>query len=186
MTHLELVQSKLLRMEATALFAQIEQLVGPCTRSISDYRAYLYMPREIAGIPVDVYFEREAHIAPAAVPGAPALDSRPRNLWVMNIEIEGRGNESHLLPVLETLKAEGYDVGMGSENLDRQMKFSLGLYGAAQMRLFVRPASDMPVFDSILRLVRFTDPVSADRAASPDDDYGFDDGVLFGDWQTWK
>lgn len=170
----ELIQTKLMRMEATALFAQIETEVGPCLKSISDYRAYLYLPRQIAGIAVDVYIEREAHIGRVG-----------ENWWVMNIELEGKEAEVAVLRALESLRTEGYDVGTGSENLDRQMKFSLGLYGAAQMRLFVSPSLAMPVFDSMLRLIRFTQPRSADEADT-EDDYGFDDGVVFGDWQTWK
>lgn len=173
MTHAEQIQSKLLRMEATALFAQIEQAIGPCQHSISDYRAYLYAPRQIGNIPVDMYIEREAHIGQVG-----------ENWWVMNLEIEGKERETELLRLLEPLRTEGYYVGTGSENLDRQMRFSLGLYGAAQMRLYVSPALSMPVFDSLLRLVAMTQPASVTDAE--DDDYGFDDGVLFGDWQTWK
>lgn len=173
MTRDEQIQSKLLRMEATALFAQIEQAIGSCTHSISDYRAYLYAPRQISGIPVDMYIEREAHIGKAG-----------ENWWVMNLEIEGKERETELLRALEPLRAEGYYVGTGSENLDRQMRFSLGLYGAAQMRLYISPALTMPVFASVLRLVNLTEVPTT--AGSDDEDYGFDDGVLFGDWQTWK
>lgn len=173
MTHAEQIQSKLLRLEATALFAQIEQAIGPCTHSISDYRAYLYAPRQIRGIAVDMYIEREAHIGLAS-----------ENRWTMNLEIEGKERETELLRLLEPLHAEGYSVGSGSENLDRQMRFSLGLYGAAQMRLSISPALTMPVFPSILRLVSLTDAIIS--TDPHDDDYGFDDDVLFGDWQTWK
>lgn len=173
MTHAEQIQSKLLRMEATALFSQIEQAIGACTHSISDYRAYLYAPRQIEDIPVDMYVEREAHI------GKPG-----ENWWVMNLEIEGKERETELLRLLEPLRQEGYYVGTGSENLDRQMRFSLGLYGAAQMRLYISPALTMPVFQSMLRLVSMTEPLSTQQA--DEDDYAFDDGVLFGDWQTWK
>lgn len=174
MTHAEQIQSKLLRMEATALFAQIEQQIGPCTHSISDYRAYLYAPRLIADIPVDMYIEREAHIGQVG-----------ENWWVMNLEIEGKERETELLRWLEPLRQEGFYVGTGSENLDRQMRFSLGLYGAAQMRLYVSPDLHMPVFQSVLRLISLTQAPSGTPSA-PDDDYGFDDGVVFGDWQTWK
>lgn len=174
MTHEEQIQSKLLRMEATALFAQVEQTIGPCTHSISDYRAYLYAPRQIGGIVVDMYIEREAHIGRVG-----------ENWWVMNLEIEGKERETELLRLLEPLRAEGYDVGSGSENLDRQMRFSLGLYGAAQMRLYISPGLTMPVFASMLRLIAMTEPC-ATQDSSEEDDYAFDDGVLFGDWQTWK
>lgn len=174
MTHDEQIQSKLLRMEATALFAQIEQAIGPCTHSISDYRAYLYAPRQIGDIAVDMYIEREAHIGKIG-----------ENWWVMNLEIEGKERETALLHLLEPLRAEGYDVGAGSENLDRQMRFSLGLYGAAQMRLYISPSLTMPVFSSILRLVSMTEP-PVGTEAEQDEEYAFDDGVLFGDWQTWK
>lgn len=174
MTHNEQIQSKLLRMEATALFAQIEQAIGPCTHSISDYRAYLYAPRQIEGVPVDMYIEREAHIGKVG-----------ENWWVMNLEIEGKERETELLRRLEPLRQEGYYVGVGSENLDRQMRFSLGLYGAAQMRLYISPALTMPAFASMLRLVALTEPPSSQEQES-DDDYAFDDGLILGDWQTWK
>lgn len=177
MTKQEQIQSKLLRMEATALFAQIDAMLGTVTiHSISDYRAYLYRPMNYRGISVDLYLEREAHVGKAG-----------DNLWSLNIEVEGKERQCRVLALLEPLRTEGYDISEGSENLDRQMKFSMGLYGACQQRIFVKPRVTMPVFESVMRLMHY---MEEGRTADLPDDETNDDtdfpDVIFGDWQTWK
>lgn len=174
MTHAQQIQSKLLRMEATALFARIEERMGQtCVHSISDYRAYVYLPMTLSGIPVELYLEREAHIG-----------SVGENRWNYHFEVEGRQHKTDLLAVLDGLRSRGYELTSGSENLDRQMRFSMGLYGACQMSLTVRPDIHSEAIGAALGLLDFLLPLRTETTVTNEED-DFPD-LIFGDWQTWK
>lgn len=175
MTHTQQIQSKLLRMEATALFARVEERLGQtCVHSISDYRAYVYLPMTLSGIPIELYIEREAHVG-----------SVGENRWLYHFEVEGHQHKTDLIALLEPLRRMGYELTSGSENLDRQMRFSMGLYGACQMRLTIRPEVASEPIRMVLQMLDFLLPLKTENSVqeSPEDDFP---EVIFGDWQTWK
>ncbi len=185
------IASKLLRMEANALFATVQvhtncdqwwffaearaaHLPIPMDKHISDYRAWMSIDYQLCSIPVSLYLERELHQS-----------------WTFTIHVEGKANEKLILEWLTDLTKEGFDIGDGNENLTRQMNFSLGLYGACLMHIVLYPPQDKSVMDSTMALLNYLDSINRAHPqkisiATEDDDYGFDDNVLFGDWQTWK
>lgn len=183
MTERELqIQSKLMRLEATALFAKITMQLESISRArninkgISAYSAWLRLDYSLAGIPLEIYIERELHSA-----------------WKYTLHVEGKEREHYLMELLQPLREAGFEVSDGNENLTRQINFSLGLYGACQMHILIRPSDAMPVMEAPATLLRImeqintdTTPVVTDPELADDDTYGFDDGVIFGDWQTWK
>jgi len=193
------IQSKLLRMEAQAVFSCMEESIRGdrwwffrearrvgypyrVDKSMSDYRSWMRMDYWICGIPVDIYLEREIH-----------QERVGKNQWTCSIYVEGKGRETELQNHLQPLKELGYEVGSGNENLERQMNFSLGLYGACQMHVIIYPRADSSAIGSMMTLFDFLDEKNRNvgmplRSREQDDanEYDFDDNVIFGDWQTWK
>lgn len=197
-----------MKMEATALFAalraqtqtarwwyfaEMRRLGRPVAleQSLSPYRASLRWDYLFCGIDCQVFLEREAHA------GGPA-----GNLWVLSVSgIEGKVNALTLHDHLKPLQQQGFYLPNGNENLERQMNFSLGLYGSCLMHVDVHfPAELRPltaaltVLDlldagnhagtpSLAEVLQTLDERRAQNLASADDE---DPDVIMGDWQTWK
>lgn len=200
--------SLLLKLEATSLFAsvrahadhgrwwyfsQMQQLGRPVRldQSISPYRASLNWDYLFCGIDCQVFLEREVH------------ESRlGENLWHLSFSgIEGKVNALAIHDHLKPLQAEGYYIPNGNENLERQMNFSLGLYGACLMHIDVRFPATQPPLPCVLRVLDLLEqhnqqdhtPLSqhlADldqrRAQLMQQDADQDPDIMMGDWQTWK
>lgn len=185
-------------MEATALFARLTTAAQADTwaffteargmnypqridQSISAYRAWLRMDYCLAGIPFEIYMENGVSERDTRIPA-----------WSYSLAVEGKEHEVELMQYLQGLTDLGFDISAGNENLERQMNFSLGLYGACLMHILVRPPQSMSAVEAAWSFMTYMDdqykkhPVALPVADSQDDDYGFDDGVIFGDWQTWK
>lgn len=193
-----LVNSKLLRMEATALFARIGQAAAGdrwwffaearrvhypsrIDQSISAYRAWMRLDYSLSGVPIEIYLERDA-------------ETLRTSGWNYSIYVEGKGRETQVLDMLKPLSDAGYRISNGNENLERQMNFSLGLYGACLQHIVITPPSDGRI--ALEAAMAFMDALDAINRSlgcelvvpdtQDDDDYGFDSDVIFGDWQTWK
>jgi len=196
-----------MKMEAMSLFAQIRsqaqtdrwwyfsemrQLGRPVRldQSISAYRASLYWDYVFRGIECQIYLEREAHVGQVG-----------EDMWTLSISgIEGKVNALTLHDYLKPLQAEGYYIPNGNENLERQMNFSLGLYGACLMHVDVKfPISQPPipcalhVIDTLEKansssgepLADILKKIESEREShvSDADD---DTDIIMGDCQTWK
>lgn len=201
-------QSSLMKLEAMALFAGVRahtstdrwwyfaemRRVGRPVRldqSLSPYRASLYWNYLFLGIDCQVYLEREALI------GRPGED-----MWKLSFSgIEGKVHALTLQDHLKPLQQEGFYIPNGNENLERQMNFSLGLYGACLMHVDVHFPTNQPPLPCVLRVL---DLLEADnrsqslpieqllqalderRASLLAQDEEEDPDVMMGDWQTWK
>lgn len=201
-------QTNLMKLEAMALFASVraqaatnrwwyfEQrraLLKPVRidQSISPFRASLFFDYIFCGIECQVFIEREAHVGKLG-----------ENMWSISISgIEGKVNALTLHNHLKSLQSEGYYIPNGNENLERQMNFSLGLYGACLMHVDVKFPTNQPPISCALHVL---DTLEAANAAYPvplaetlaaiemqhkaqqeaDDDDNPD--IIMGDWQTWK
>lgn len=201
-------QSALMKMEAMSLFASLKaharsqrwwyfremRSLGRTVnldQSISPYRASLHCDYVFAGIDCQLYVEREAHV------GKPGED-----MWTISFSgIEGKVNALTIQEHLKPLQADGFYIPNGNENLERQMNFSLGLYGACLMHVDVKFPPNQPALPSALKVLDLIDNenekstpslqevlLEVDRrraellAADSDDD----PDVMMGDWQTWK
>lgn len=185
-------------MESTALFARLTSAIDDglwaffvdaravgyphrVDKSVSHYRAWLRMDYCLAGIPFEIYMENGVSERDTRIPA-----------WSYSLAVEGKEHEVELMQYLQGLTDLGFEISAGNENLERQMNFSLGLYGACQMHILVRPPQSMSAVEAAWSFMSYLDeqykkhPETLPIADSQDDDYGFDDGVIFGDWQTWK
>ena len=201
-------QSSLMKLEAMALFAGAKaqlasnrwwyfaemRRVGRPVRinqSISPYRASLYWDYLFLGIDCQVYLEREAH---ASRPG--------EDLWKLSFSgIEGKVHALTLQEHLKPLQQEGFYIPNGNENLERQMNFSLGLYGACLMHIDVHFPSNQPPLPCFLRILDLLEKHNQEssftieqmlqalddkRASLLAQDEDEDPDIMMGDWQTWK
>lgn len=200
-------RSAIMKMEAMTLFANIRSqaatkrwwyfremnAMGRTVRldqNISSYRASLHWDYIFRGIECQVFLEREAHV------GQPG-----ENLWTLSFSsIEGKVNALTLHDYLKPLQDEGYYIPNGNENLERQMNFSLGLYGACLMHVDVKFPIDQPpvacalhVLDHIEKanesageqLPNIISKLENEKAnLSNEEDENPD--IIMGDWQTWK
>lgn len=201
MTDKELAKrSNMLKMEATILFTQIRNqqessrwfffeearrqgFSTQLSQSISPYRASLHFRYVHAGILLDAYLEREAHVGEMG-----------EDMWLLSFPgIEGKTQAHQLREHLSNLKNEGFDIPNGEEYLDRQMNFSLGLYASCLMRVDIKfpiHRPPFPCFCQVLDLLeRYETQEECDyhaleRSSQTDDEETPD--ILFGDWQTWK
>ena len=201
-------RTTLMKMEAMSLFANIRaqanterwwyfrelKKLGKPVRieqSISAYRASLYWDYIYKGIECQVFLEREAHVG-----------NLGENLWTLSFSgIEGKVKALTLQEALKPLQAEGYYIPNGNENLERQMNFSLGLYGACLMHVDVKFPIDQPPLTCALHVLDIIDQANAEDSEpmsmiinrldkekanhqTSDDDEESD--IMMGDWQTWK
>ena len=201
-------QSNLMKLEAMALFAGVKahvstnrwwyfsemRRVGRPVRldqSISAYRASLSWNYLFLGIDCQVFLEREALM------GRPGED-----LWTLSFSsIEGKDHAATMHDHLKPLQEKGFYIPNGNENLERQMNFSLGLYGACLMHVDVRFPTNrppLPCFIEIMDLIEednrkeskpleeilheLDEKKSKSLAADEDDN----PDIIMGDWQTWK
>lgn len=200
-------RTTLMKMEAMSLFANIRaqanterwwyfrelKALGKPVRieqSISPYRASLYYDYIYKGIVCQLFLEREAHVG-----------NLGENLWTLSFcGIEGKVKALTLQETLKPLQAEGYYIPNGNENLERQMNFSLGLYGACLMHVDVKFPIDQPPLTCALHVLDIidqsnatdSDPISLildrldkEKANHPTSDDEESD-IMMGDWQTWK
>lgn len=201
-------QSSLMKLEAMALFAAAKaqlssnrwwyfaemRRVGRPVRidqSISPYRASLFWDYLFLGIDCQVYLEREAH---ASRPG--------EDLWKLSFSgIEGKVHALTLQDHLKPLQQEGFYIPNGNENLERQMNFSLGLYGACLMHVDIHFPSSRPPLPCFLRILDLLEQYNQEstisieqmlqaldekRASLLAQDEDEDPDIMMGDWQTWK
>lgn len=201
-------QSNLMKLEAMALFAAVKahastrrwwyfsemQRVGRPVRleqSISPYRASLSWNYLFLGIDCQVFLEREALL------GRPGED-----LWVLSFSgIEGKDHAATLHDHLKPLQQQGFYIPNGNENLERQMNFSLGLYGACLMHVDVHFPADrppLPCFLQVMDLIetsnrtgsapieRILSQLDEKRASLLAADEDENPDIIMGDWQTWK
>ena len=195
-------------MEAMALFAgvrahaaserwwyfrEMRRLGRPVRleQSLSPYRASLYWNYIFQGIDCQAYLEREALM------GRPGED-----MWKLSFSaIEGKVHALTLQDHLKPLQQEGYYIPNGNENLERQMNFSLGLYGACLMHVDVHFPSQQPPLPCLVRIMDLLETDNAlyptpleqilhdldeHRASLLAQDEDEDPDIIMGDWQTWK
>ena len=200
-------QSAVMKLEAMALFAAIKaqaqtqrwwffSQMRNCGRavrfeqSVSSYRASLHFDYIFCGIDCQIYIEREVH---SSLTSASA--------WTLSFSgIEGKDHALTIQNALKPLQDEGYDIPNGNENLERQMNFSLGLYGSCLMHVDVKfPPHQSPQL-AALRVLDLIDSVNRTGTPSLDDvlrnldllraaSINSDDDnpdIIMGDWQTWK
>lgn len=194
------IKSKLMKFEAVALFAGVRAEIESerwqyfrearkqdfpysLAQNISAYRASLNFTYVYQDISTIVYLEREAHI------GKPG-----ENLWTLSFScIEGKTQALVIANALSELKEKGYYIPNGNENLERQMNFSLGLYGSCLMHvdiLFPTHLTPLSCFCEVMDCIEQKNSLRTqnlkaimERDNVIDDD---DDILIMGDWQTWK
>ena len=197
-----------MKMEATALFAAIKaqakssrwwyfaemQRLGRAVvfeQSISSYRASLHWDYLFDDIDMQIYLEREAHIGKIG-----------ENRWTLSCSgIEGKIKALKLQEHLKLLQQEGFYIPNGNENLERQMNFSLGLYGACLMHVDIVFPVHQPPLPCVFKVLDLLDQenkkstpsleealneLSARQAAAQATDSDDDQDIMMGDWQTWK
>lgn len=200
-------RSAIMKMEAMTLFANIRAQAGTerwwyfremkalgravhLDQSLSTYRASLHWDYIFRGIECQVFLEREAH-----------MGNLGENLWTLSFSsIEGKVKALTLQDFLKPLQAEGYYIPNGNENLERQMNFSLGLYGACLMHVDVKFPIDQPPVACALHVLDVLEKANADygvplaeiladleiEKANLATDEEEDPDIMMGDWQTWK
>lgn len=195
------VSSNLLKLESTALFtcfkAQIQsdrwaffRHARECgypinvIQTISPYRASLhfaYVFESTMTLVSDVYLEREVE----------------HEVWHLSFTgLQGKAESILLNDTLKPLADQGYYIPNGNENLERQMNFSLGLYGDCLMHVDIHfPNGKSPiacvdeVFDHLEKYTNQSMDLIAIQQSQTDlneDDETGDGLVIMGDWQTWK
>lgn len=197
-----------MKMEAMALFAALKaqakisrwwyfnefQRLGRSLRfeqSISAYRASLMWDYVFCGIDCQVYLEREAHVGRIG-----------DDMWTLSFSgIEGKVKALKLQDELKLLQNDGFYIPNGNENLERQMNFSLGLYGACLMHVDVRFPVDRPPLPCALQVLDLVDAqnkkgtpsleevliqIDQQRALNQSQSEDEDPDIMMGDWQTWK
>jgi len=201
-------RSSLMKLEAMALFASVRayaatdrwwymaemRRVGRPVRidqSISSYRASLYWDFLFLGIDCQVYLEREAH-----------LGKLGEDMWKLSFSsIEGKIHALTIQDHLKPLQQEGFYIPNGNENLERQMNFSLGLYGACLMHVDVHFPINQPPLPCLLKVLDLLEKDNREsgqsieqmlakwdekRATLQAQDEEDDPDIIMGDWQTWK
>lgn len=201
-------RTNLMKLEAMSLFAGIRaqaesdrwgyfsemRRLGRAVRmeqSLSAYRASLHWDYMLCGIECQVFLEREAHVGKLG-----------EDLWSLSFSgIEGKVNALAIHDLLKGLQAEGYYIPNGNENLERQMNFSLGLYGACLMHVDVKFPSHLPPLPCAMRVLDVVDKanqrgteqlehtlaeIEEKKNASLAMDDEEDPDIIMGDWQTWK
>lgn len=200
-------RTAIMKMEAMSLFATLRahiasprwwyfremQRLGHTVRidqSISPYRASLHFDYIFRGIECQIFIEREAHV------GQPGED-----LWILSFSgIEGKVKALTLQDFLKPLQHEGFYIPNGNENLERQMNFSLGLYGACLMHVDVKFPITEPPIPCALRVLDLIDQANSQSPeplseiltrletehANHPTDQDDDPDIIMGDWQTWK
>ena len=197
------IRSNLMKFEATALFAGVRAEIESdrwfffCEarklgfaynigQSISPYRASINFTYVFHNVSTVVYLEREAHVGNVG-----------ENLWTLSFaSIEGKKQASLIADNLQGLKDKGYYIPNGNENLERQMNFSLGLYGACIMHVDVKFPIDRPALLCFCEVMDYLDQINTkenldlksvqdEMNNNGNDDYD-EDYVMMGDWQTWK
>ena len=201
-------QSSLMKLEAMALFAAVKAHIATdrwwyfsemrrlgrpvrIEQSLSPYRASLHWDYICCGIDCQSYLEREVHQSASG-----------EDRWYLSLSsIEGKDNAQTLHDCLKPLQQQGFYIPNGNENLERQMNFSLGLYGACLMHVDVHFPADRPPLPCFLQvadaletanrqhdvplatLLQDLDMRRARLSATDDDD---NPDIIMGDWQTWK
>lgn len=199
-------RSNLLKFEAQMLFTQVKAQIStdrwvffaearrqafPCRveQSISNYRATLHFSYVFRDIPFDAYLEREALVGHMG-----------ENQWTLSFPgIEGKSHAQLLRDSLSPLRAQGFDIPNGEEYLDRQMNFSLGLYGDCLMRVDVKFPTNRPAFASFCSVMDHLEQINAQQALHLQEvreaisrrqaklaDLDDEEMLIMGDWQTWK
>lgn len=200
-------QSSLMKFEAMALFAGVKAMaatdrwwyfaemrrVGRQVRidqSISAYHASLYWNYVFRGIDCQLYLERDAH-----------QERIGENVWKLSFSaIEGKVHALTLHDFLKPLQQEGFYIPNGNENLERQMNFSLGLYGACLMHVDVIFPHNKPPQQCVNRVLDMLEAGNRDylpieqvlaemdqkRADALAGDENDNPDIMMGDWQTWK
>lgn len=201
-------QTNLMKLEAMALFAGIraqavsqrwwyfrqrKELQKPVRidQSISPYRASLFFDYLFCGIECQIFLEREAHVGKLG-----------EDMWSISVSgIEGKAKALFIHDYLKVLQEEGFYIPNGNENLERQMNFSLGLYGSCLMHVDVRFPSDRPPLPCALRVIDLLEEINGQqsppigllleeleqrREADQASDEDQDPDIIMGDWQTWK
>lgn len=195
------ILSNLMKFEATALFAGVRAEVESdrwfffqearrqnfaynIGQSISPYRASINFTYVFHNISCVVYLEREAHVGNVG-----------EDMWTLSFaSIEGKTQALKIANSLQSLKDKGYYIPNGNENLERQMNFSLGLYGACLMHVDVKFPIDRPPLQCFCEVMDCIDTMNSDvdfksamqEIANNNSDDDGDDYVMMGDWQTWK
>lgn len=200
-------RTAIMKMEAMSLFAQIRsqangdrwwyfremRQLGRAVRldqSISPYRASLHWDYVFRGIECQIYLEREAHVGQLG-----------EDMWTLSISgIEGKVKALTLQDYLKPLQSEGYYIPNGNENLERQMNFSLGLYGACLMHVDVKFPMDQPPVPCALHVLDLLEKANSEYEKPLEEiltdlenerkenasDEEEDPDIMMGDWQTWK
>ena len=188
------IRSKLMKLEATALFtgvrAEIESehwayfrdarkqgFAYNMRQNISPYRASLNFTYVFHNISMIVYLEREANVGKIG-----------EDMWMLSFSgIAGKAQSIMVADALQDLKDKGYYIPNGNENLERQMNFSLGLYGDCLMHVDVRFPIDRQALQCFVEVMDCIESHNTrlDPQSLNDDDED-DQLVIMGDWQTWK
>ena len=188
------IRSKLMKLEATALFAGVSAEIESehwayfrdarkqgfaynMRQNISPYRASLNFTYVFHNISMIVYLEREANVGKIG-----------EDMWMLSFSgIAGKAQSIMVADALQDLKDKGYYIPNGNENLERQMNFSLGLYGDCLMHVDVRFPIDRPALQCFVEVMDCIESQNTklDPQSLNDDDED-DQLVIMGDWQTWK
>lgn len=203
------IRTRLMKLEAMSLFASIRayartdrwwyfdqmKKMGRNVRlvqSLSAYRASLHCDYLFRNIECQLFIEREALVGNIG-----------ENHWSLSVSgIEGKVKALTIQEELKCLQQDGFYIPNGNENLERQMNFSLGLYGACLMHVDVKfPAHQSPL-ESSLKVLDMLDQANRDGSElsleqrwniieeqrryiqADEEDEGAD--IIMGDWQTWK
>ncbi len=201
-------RSAIMKMEAMTLFAnlraqantdrwwyfrEMRAIAHPVRldQSISAYRASIHWDYIFRGIECQIFIEREAHVGKIG-----------EDLWSMSFSgIEGKNKALIIHDFIKPLQEEGYYIPNGNENLERQMNFSLGLYGACLMHVDIKFPIDQPpvtcalhILDVIekanesynIPLAEILETIAEEKNKSQSSDDDEDSDIIMGDWQTWK
>ena len=183
-----------MKLEATALFAGVSAEIESehwayfrdarkqgfaynMRQNISPYRASLNFTYVFHNISMIVYLEREANVGKIG-----------EDMWMLSFSgIAGKAQSIMVADALQDLKDKGYYIPNGNENLERQMNFSLGLYGDCLMHVDVRFPIDRPALQCFVEVMDCIESQNTklDPQSLHDDDED-DQLVIMGDWQTWK
>lgn len=201
-------RTNLMKLEAMSLFSSIRAFSGTSRwwyfaemqklgrtirleQSISPYRASLHWDYIFCGIECQIYLEREAHVGNVG-----------DDLWCLSFSgIEGKVHSLTIQEHLKALSSEGFYIPNGNENLERQMNFSLGLYGDCMMHVDVHFPLHQPPLACALQILDLIDrenqastpsldallqELDTKKTANPDTDDSDSIDLIMGDWQTWK
>lgn len=200
-------KSNLMKLEAMALFtsfraqassnrwwyfSEMKRIGHPIKleQNISQFRACLYWDYIFAGIDCQVYLESDARSSLSGV-----------NCWQLSFSgIEGKDHALIIEEHLKSFRSKGYYIPNGNENLERQMNFSLGLYGSCLMHVDIHFPSDQKPLPCLLEILDWLETIN--QRETPDLSQALktietkrvslltneeeDPDIIMGDWQTWK